>query len=317
MALPPFQQLAFQDKEALSSLPEVPGVVELIGRAETRLLVGRPANIRRWASSRLSRRRPSRPGGRPPLDLTPITTEIRYCATRSAFEQRLVFERLVSQGPRKARRDLKEPFYLHLDLAQRFPRFRVCPRGSKVESLYGPFRSRAAAEEALGEMHKRFPLRPCEYTFEPAPDLKLGLDCFFAQTRTCAAPCLCRASEEEYRALAQRSAEFLASAERESLPWVSPWVGRLQGTLGLVLIPGKVVFLYPVREGAVLEGQALEVPKAEAEGALARLVWEAPDPAPDDTAWLIEWIGRPRGPGVYHRVDERDFRDTVRRSLDD
>src|SRR5215472_790672 len=77
VALPPFHALAFHDKETLRSLPDAPGVVELLGTAGIRLLLGRPANIRRWTSSRLSRRRPSRPGGRPPLDLTPITTEIR------------------------------------------------------------------------------------------------------------------------------------------------------------------------------------------------------------------------------------------------
>ena len=65
--------------------------------------------------------------------------------------------------------------------------------------LYGPFRDRRAAEKARDALQRTFPLRPCDYDFEPDPALPLGLACLYAQVRSCAAPCLARVSEAEYR----------------------------------------------------------------------------------------------------------------------
>ncbi len=44
------------------------------------------------------------------------------------------------------------------------------PRG-----LFGPFRDRRAAEKARDALHRLFPLRPCDFAFEPDPALPLGL----------------------------------------------------------------------------------------------------------------------------------------------
>ena len=57
------------------------------------------------------------------------------------------------------------------DPAARFPRLTVRPLGADREHLFGPFRGRAAAGAAIEALHSSFPLRPCDYTFEPAPDL--------------------------------------------------------------------------------------------------------------------------------------------------
>ena len=117
--------------------------------------------------------------------------------------------------PLSARRDLKPPRYLHLDPAERFPRVTV--RGTRREraALFGPFRDRRGARSARDAVSQRsFPLRPCDYAFEPDPALPLGLGCLYAQVRTCAAPCLSRVSEEAYRALAARRRR-LVSAVRD------------------------------------------------------------------------------------------------------
>ena len=89
--------------------------------------------------------------------------------------------------PASARRDLKPPAFLHLDPAERFPRVtRARERASGA--LYGPFRDRRAAEKARDALQRLFPLRPCDYGFEPDPALPLGLACLYAQVRSCAAP---------------------------------------------------------------------------------------------------------------------------------
>src|SRR6185436_10016743 len=106
------------------------------------------------------------------------------------------------------RRDLKPPAYLRLDPAERFPRATV-ENTAGEPTRFGPFRDRRAAGKALAALHKAFPLRPCDYVFEPHPELPLGVGCLYAQVRSCAAPCLVRISEEEYRGLAAAAADVL------------------------------------------------------------------------------------------------------------
>ena len=125
------------------------------------------------------------------------------------------------------------------------------------EHLHGPFRDRSAAEKARDRIHKLIRLRPCDYAFEPEPNLPLGLGCVFAQVRSCAAPCLSRISEDAYRALASDVALQLARPESRSSDLAEvlpPWILPLGGAAGLVAETGtKGLELYPVREGAVLE----------------------------------------------------------------
>jgi hypothetical protein len=189
--------------------------------------------------------------------------------------------------PGLPRKDLKPPTYLELDLGQRFPRLRITS-GTQGGSTYGPFGSRAAAEGALREMHKRFLLRPCDYVFEPAEDLELGLSCLFAQTRTCSAPCLRRISEEAYADSAREVAACL------SFPPAGGTLGKTKGSRALVVTPG--IFLYPVLEGVVLEEASVQVEGERLAEALADLRWEGRREGLDDTPWLLDWM-RSKKPG--------------------
>jgi hypothetical protein len=294
---------------SLAAIPAVPGVGQILGPEARNLMIGRGAHLRRWAASHLGAGKPPRPGVRPPTNLAPIATAIAYAETTSAFDQRLVYERLMARhvAP-SARRDLKAPAYLHLDDRERFPRVSVTSVGGNGERHYGPFRDRRAAEKARDRIHKTFPLRPCDYAFEPDPGLPLGLGCVFAQVRSCAAPCLSRVSEDAYRALAADVALLLARPEARSseLAEVLPsWILPLGGAAGLVAETGtKGLELYPVREGAVLEeGGALQDGDGRLEAALEAVVWPAPRTPRDDRAWLSAWLHTPRRTGVFLAVD--------------
>jgi DNA polymerase-3 subunit epsilon len=192
-----FVPLQAGDTAALiATLPAVAGVAQFLGPEGQSLLIGRPSNLRRWAATQLGAGKPPKKGMRPPTNLAPITSGVGYVVTSSPFAQRLAYERLMGRYvPLAKRRDLKPPVYLHLDPAARFPRLTVRPSAADRANLFGPFRSRQAAQAAIEALHQQFPLRPCDYTFEPAVDLALGLGCVFAQIGTCAAPCLVRTSE--------------------------------------------------------------------------------------------------------------------------
>jgi hypothetical protein len=308
--LAPFTKVFLGEGLELGSFPKAPGVVEFFGAGEKSLLVGRPRNLQRFISSHMGLGRPSRPGARPPLDLRPLAKSVRYCLTPSSFEQRLVYERVMAPlVPRTARRDLKDPFYLRIDLRERFPRVSVVAGASK--SCYGPFRTRASADVALRELHRRFPLRPCDFVFEPDPELALGLGCIFAQTRTCSAPCLSRIHEQPYQTLAAEAAAFLQDpAKRPDLPWVPPFVADSHST-GLVVIPAEqALALYPVRHSVVLDEHAVVVERNALEQALARLSWDPPLQPRDDAPWFTEWLYARKKEGFF-LFREAALHDTV------
>jgi hypothetical protein len=289
---------------ALAALPSRPGVGQILGPDGKNLLIGRAANLRRWAGSHLGLGPPAAKGRRPRTDLRPIAKGLRWAATTSAFHQRLVYERLMAEHVKpEARRDLKPPAYVHLDPSERFPRLTIRGPEASTRNLYGPFRDRKAATRAVDALHKLFPLRPCDFTFEPAPDLALGLGCLYAQVRTCAAPCLVRASEDDYRALAVQAEAFLARPEArpaEAASWAPAWVAAVANGRGLVVEPCRdAVELYPVREGAVLEEASVRADKEHLAQAVESLRWPAPDPPRDDRRWLSAWLHAWKRTGEY------------------
>ena len=295
--------------QALAAIPAVPGVGQVVGPDGRNLVIGRGAQLRRWAASHLGKGKAPRPGVRPPTNLAPIATAIAYAETTSAFHQRLVYERLMARYvPISARRDLKPPAYLHLDPAERFPRIAIQRAKDGREALYGPFRDPRKAEAARQRLHKLLPLRPCDYVFEPDPNLPLGLGCVYAQVSTCAAPCLSRVDEDSYRALASEAASLLsrASSRPAEIEDVVPsWVTASAGSAGLVVEAGsRGLELYPIRDGIVFD--AVRVGADEPlSGVLAGLRFSPAlgDARVDDTPWLSAWLNTPRRTGTFLVVD--------------
>jgi hypothetical protein len=290
---------------ALAGLPAVAGVGQILGASGRSLLIGRPGNLRRWAASHLGLL--ASRGKRPRTDLRPVAEAVAWVGTESPFQQRLVYERLMAEHvPLSRRRDLRSPAYLHLDTGQRFPRVVVRDGGAR-DGLFGPFRDRRAAEAAARVLHKRFPLRPCDAAFEPDPALPLGLGCLYAQVHACSAPCLGRVGEAEYRALARAAGDFLAQGDgrgQGEAAWLPSWVGPARG-LGLVVeIARRVVELYPVRDGGVLEAAAVRAPVQGVPDAVRQLVWPEPPRERDDRPWLLAWLHARRKSGVYLGVAE-------------
>jgi hypothetical protein len=299
----PLTTVALGDEPAaaLAALPAGPGVGQLLGPEARNLVIGRAANLRRWAASHLGMGPPPKKGARPRTDLRGLARELRFAPTASEFGQRLRFERLMAEYvPIAGRRDLKPPAWLHLDPSERFPRVLVRDGGAGGEHLFGPFRDRGAATRARDLVHKRFPLRPCDYAFEPHPELPLGQACVYAQVRTCAAPCLARVTEDGYRDLAARAAAFLSSPEAREGALV-PWIARLAGARALVAERTKEGFeLFAIREGRVVDERA-----AATEGlaeAIDGLAWTAAPPA-DDLPWICAWLHAPRRKGAWLFVD--------------
>ncbi len=294
--------LAGDLEAALAQLPSTAGVGQILAADGKSLVVSTASNLRRWASEKLGLGKKPAAGRRPRLDLSPIAAEVAFAEIEGAFRQRLCYERLMAPlVPLASRRDLKPPVYLHLDPEQRFPRVSVRDAEADPKNLYGPFRDRRGAEKARDALHRLFPLRPCDLAFEPDPTLPLGVGCLYAQVRSCAAPCLARVSEGEYRALAARAASWLADprARGDAEASVPATIAAAAAAQGLVLDVGrKGAGLCPVRAGRVLDEAALFAEPKELEDAVARLAWP-PSDGPDDWPWLLAWLRGPRRRAAY------------------
>jgi hypothetical protein len=163
--------------------------------------------------------------------------------------------------PLAARRDLKPPYILHLDTDERFPRVTV--RAAGAGPLFGPFR---------------------------------GLGCLSAQVRSCAAPCLKRVSEQEYRALATRVAAWLSDPSRRGdAPSAVPAIVAATASGRAVIVDAgkRSVELFPLRSGRVLDAAALVVAPGDLDAAVSRLEWPEPAGA-EDWPWLTAWLSSPK-----------------------
>jgi hypothetical protein len=278
-------------------------VGQLLGRDGRNLLIGTTSNLRRWAGSQLGLAKPGKQAVRPRTNLREIAGAVRWRTTRSSFEQRLVYERLMAEhvAPEK-RRDLKTPAYLRLDLAERFPRVVVSGLGSDPGTLYGPFRDRRAAAAARDALHKLHPLRPCDYVFEPDPALPLGLGCVYAQVRSCAAPCLARVGEEEYRRLARAAALQLADPAQRAEALAERVPRHVSAAAAAALVVERTrdgLMLFPILAGAVLDDEVREASDAGLEAALQALRFAARVRPADDTPWILQWLRGTRRAFAY------------------
>ncbi|HEY6555371.1 MAG TPA: hypothetical protein VI669_18580 [Vicinamibacteria bacterium] len=287
----------------LDALPKSAGVGQILGPEGRSLTIAAPANLRRWAASNLGAGPMAPKGRRPRTDLSQVTTTVGFVVSTSAFHQRLAYERLMAlHVPVSARRDLKPPVFLHLDPAERFPRLSLRGADDDLASCYGPFRDRRVAEKARAALHKLVALRPCDYAFEPDPALALGLACLFAQVRTCAAPCLGRASEAAYRELARSAATLLGRPEQRSsevAAWLPPAIAPADGRGLVIATAHHAVELYPVEAGAVLEEGRIVAGEASLDTTLPALRWITPKTPRRDWPWLAAWLSSPRGRRSY------------------
>ena len=108
-------------------------------------------------------------------------------------------------------------------------------------------------------------------------------------------------SEEAYRSLAARAAAWLArpSAREEAPPAVPATVAALEGACAVIVDAGRsAAFLYPVRQGRVLDHAAVSVRPGALEAAVSGLDWPEPS-GPEDWPWLAAWLRSPRGRASY------------------
>jgi excinuclease UvrABC nuclease subunit len=204
---------AAQLDEALEQLPKGPAVFA-IWPAEGEPYLGK-TNV---LSRRLKRllRAASQPSRL--LNLRGVATRVEYWRTASRLEGSLVLYEVAKRhlpGSYVEFLKLRMPAYVKLIQSNQFPRTQVTSRISKEPSqYYGPFRSRATAEEFEHGLLDLFQLRRCQEDLDPRPEHP---GCIYGEMNMCLRPCQQVVGVEEYASEAARVAEFLATGGRRLL----------------------------------------------------------------------------------------------------
>jgi excinuclease UvrABC nuclease subunit len=116
--------------------------------------------------------------------------------------------------PERALR-LPKPAYVKLLLANPFARTQITTRLSGAQNVFfGPFSTRAFADQFESQLLDLFQLRRCQEDLIPSTDHP---GCIYGEMQRCLRPCQQALTPEEYASEATRMADFLATRGKSTL----------------------------------------------------------------------------------------------------
>ena len=181
-----------------SSLPDSPAVFLVLPKTG-RPYLARTKRLRRRLLRVMTRWR-----------LHEVADRIEYWLTASALEQALLSYDLAREHfPDDYQRVLRlpKPPYVKLILTNEFPRSQITTRLTGGRSLYfGPFSTRAAADQFESQFLDLFQVRRCQEDLVPSPEHP---GCIYGEMGKCLRPCQQVVTIEEYGGEVRRVAEFL------------------------------------------------------------------------------------------------------------
>ena len=148
---------------------------------------------------------------------------IEYSVTGSISEAYLLENNLIKQHhPRYNIRlkDDKSYPYVKITLGEDFPRIlRTRTLGDRSARYFGPFANAKSVDQSLDLLQKLFPYRTCKLRIDadadgrgktvPPSALPGGRPCLLFDLKRCTAPCVGKATRDEYRMTIERSVLFL------------------------------------------------------------------------------------------------------------
>ena len=189
----------------LRTLDSSPGVYRMLNAKAEVLYVGKARNLKARVSNYA---RPSGHSGRIARMISE-TASMMFLTTRTETEALLLEQNLIKQlKPRYnvLLRDDKSFPNILIPTDHPFPMIRK-HRGKRSDrgKYFGPFASAGAVNRTLNQLQRVFLLRTCtDAVFQSRTR-----PCLLFQIKRCAAPCVGRISEQEYRALIDGATRFL------------------------------------------------------------------------------------------------------------
>jgi excinuclease ABC subunit C len=196
--------------DALRALPQTPAVFLIFAR-EGKPYLARTSMLRRRAMRLLARRAtPSRM-----FHLREAFTRMEYWLTGSALDASMrMYELARVHFPDEYARTLRlrMPPYLKLLLGNAWPRTMVTANpGGGSALVYGPFRSRATADDFEAQFLELFQIRRCQEDLAPSPEHP---GCIYGEMNKCLRPCQVAVGQAEYGYEVSRAGDFLRSDGR-------------------------------------------------------------------------------------------------------
>ena len=195
----------------LKTLPALPGVYRMLGRAGEALYVGKAKNLKKRvvAYSRLDRL-----SGRL-RKMVAETASMEVVTTHTEVEALLLESNLIKKlGPRYniLLKDDKSFPYILIARDHEWPQI-VKHRGarSRKGEYFGPFASAGAVNETLSLMQRAFLLRSCAdsvFASRTRP-------CLLYQIKRCSAPCVGRIDRAAYEGLVDQAKDFLSGHSQD------------------------------------------------------------------------------------------------------
>ena len=149
------------------------------------------------------------------LNLRHAIARVEYWLTGSKLESAVHMYDLARRHFPRTYLDvlrLRMPPYVKLILTNEFPRSQVTTHLGRAPAVYfGPFRTRASAEEFESQFLDLFQVRRCQEDLTPSP---AHPGCIYGEMGMCLRPCQQVVSVEEYRHEVDRVVDFLRTDGR-------------------------------------------------------------------------------------------------------
>ncbi len=207
-------------QEQIKTLPQLPGVYQMIDQQDNILYIGKAKNLKKRVSNYIKEDLPIRIAR-----MVFNVREVKYIVTNSEAEALLMEAMLIKK--------VKPKFNILLKDDKSFPYIKIsnhaCPQISKFrgnvsdksaknsgknnDDFFGPFASSSQVDTAITEIQKIFKIRTCSdayFSIRKRP-------CLMYQIQKCSAPCVNKLTVEEYQNLARQAKNFLSGKSKELL----------------------------------------------------------------------------------------------------
>jgi len=198
-------------RDALKSMPGVPGVYRMLNRRGEVLYVGKARNLKRRVGSYANRTGHTNRI----LNMIAATASMEIVTTHTEVEALLLESNLIKR--------LKPRFNVLLRDDKSFPYIMIRRdhewaqiakhRGARDRDAeyFGPFASAGAVNRTLSALQRAFPLRSCsDSVFESRTR-----PCLQYQIKRCAAPCVGRIEKDDYEEIVHQARDFLTGKSHE------------------------------------------------------------------------------------------------------